>query len=125
MLRPEFLDLLAQHGDVLPRVAPAVDRALKFADLGVFRLRDLLKRRDARRGFRELPLIFGDALFALRNLLLGLRDRLRSRAGFFPAFRSALFKLRTRGVALLHDHLQPVTISAEFRLHPLHRLREK
>ena len=58
-------------------------------------------------------------------MLPGLGDRLCSRARFLAAFRCALLQFRTRGVALLHDHFQPVAIPGDLRLHPLHRLREK
>ena len=118
VLRLECVELPAQRGHVATRIAATVDRALEFADLGILRLRLLLERDDARRGFRN-------PLFRIRKLLLRLREFRHPRDGLLRGIILGLLQVRTRGVALLHDLLQADAVLAEFRLHPLHRLCEK
>ena len=117
LMRLQRIELLCQRGDIAPGTAAALDRPLKFANLGILRLRELLERCDAPGGFRE-ALLSGGAF-----LLLPLPGIPRLRLGLCLDLTHRPFLFRTGRIALLHEHLQPISIVCDFRFQPLHSLQ--
>ena len=116
VLRLERIELPAQRRHVAARRAAALDCPLKFADLGILRLRVLLERSDARGRLREAFPGLGALLFPLAGMPV-------LRLDLFLNLPRRLLLFRTGRVALLHEHLQAIPIRCDFRFQLLDRLR--
>ena len=116
LLRLDRIELLAQHRHIAARAAAALDRRLKFADLGILRLRELIERCDARGGFCNSFLRLGAFLFPLAGKP-GLRLDLLLDLTRGPVF------FRTGLIALVQEHLEAFPIIFDFRFQPLHHRR--